>query len=199
MDTDYDYLFKLLIIGDSGVGKSCLLQRFADDRYTDIFISTIGVDFKIRTIIIDSLKVKLQIWDSAGSEKFRVITSSYYRGAHGIIVVFDVTSQVSFDHVQTWLKEINKFAIETVELLLVGTKTDLAELRIIPKSDAQAFADLKQIPYVETSSKSDLGVKEAFHKLATQIKNKYTAKATTHKESFQVSDTPSKCTQTSCC
>ena len=96
MNTEYDYLFKLLIIGDSGVGKSCLLLRFADGTYTDSYISTIGVDFKIHTVNLDGKIIKLQIWDTAGQERFRTITSSYYRGAHGIIVVYDVTDQDTF-------------------------------------------------------------------------------------------------------
>ncbi|KAK0832473.1 ras GTPase, partial [Friedmanniomyces endolithicus] len=96
----YDYLFKLLLIGDSGVGKSCLLLRFADDTYTESYISTIGVDFKIRTIELDGKTVKLQIWDTAGQERFRTITSSYYRGAHGICVVYDVTDMDSFNNVK---------------------------------------------------------------------------------------------------
>mmetsp|Transcript_49208 Transcript_49208/g.71860 ORF Transcript_49208/g.71860 Transcript_49208/m.71860 type:complete len:109 (+) Transcript_49208:102-428(+) len=108
MNPEYDYLFKLLLIGDSGVGKSCLLLRFADDTYTESYISTIGVDFKIRTITQDSKTVKLQIWDTAGQERFRTITSSYYRGAHGIIVVYDVTDMESFNNVKQWLHEIDR-------------------------------------------------------------------------------------------
>ena len=102
---DYDYLFKLVLIGDSGVGKSCLLLRFADDSFTDSYISTIGVDFRFRTVTIDKKTVKLQIWDTAGQERFRTITSAYYRGAHGIIMVYDVTSEESFEHVEEWLSK----------------------------------------------------------------------------------------------
>merc|ERR1711966_349389 len=98
MKPDYDYLFKLLLIGDSGVGKSCLLLRFADDKWTDSYISTIGVDFKIRTIELDGKTIKLQIWDTAGQERFRTISSTYYRGAHGIIVVYDITDNESFNN-----------------------------------------------------------------------------------------------------
>src|SRR3569833_3374668 len=111
---EYDHLFKLLLIGDSGVGKSCLLLRFADKSYTDSYISTIGVDFKIRNIELDGKKIKLQIWDTANQEHYKTITSSYYRGAHGIAIVYDVTDQESFNNVRNWLQEIDKFASDNV-------------------------------------------------------------------------------------
>ncbi|KAJ2053920.1 Ras- protein Rab-1A, partial [Coemansia sp. S155-1] len=136
-----DYLFKLLLIGDSGVGKSCLLLRFADDTYTESYISTIGVDFKIRTIELEGKTVKLQIWDTAGQERFRTITSSYYRGAHGIIVVYDITDNTTFGDVKQWLQEIDRYASEGVNKLLVGNKRDLEDARQVDYTAAKEFAD----------------------------------------------------------
>lgn len=132
-----DYLFKLLLIGDSGVGKSCLLLRFADDTYTESYISTIGVDFKIRTIDLDGKTIKLQIWDTAGQERFRTITSSYYRGAHGIIVVYDCTDQETFNNVKQWLEEIDRYACDNVNKLLVGNKCDLHTKKVVDYTTAK--------------------------------------------------------------
>ena len=162
----------MLLIGDSGVGKSCLLLRFADDTYTESYISTIGVDFKIRTVDLDSKVIKLQIWDTAGQERFRTITSSYYRGAHGIIVTFDVTDQESFNNVKQWLSEIDRYANENVNKLLVGNKSDLEDKRVVDKATAQAFADEIGIPYIETSAKNATNVEEAFMTMAGEIKNR---------------------------
>jgi len=169
---DYDLLYKLLIIGDSGVGKSCLLLRFSDDIFTDSFISTIGVDFKIRTLEINGQKVKLQIWDTAGQERFRTITSSYYRGAHGIIVVYDVTNQKSYDDIEKWLKEIDTFAGQHVQKLLVGNKCDLVNDRVIPIEQGKALADKLGIPFIETSAKSATNVDAAFEQMAADIQAK---------------------------
>jgi Ras-related protein Rab-1A len=274
---DYDYLFKLVLIGDSGVGKSCLLLRFAvsifsletddiyfhsndavyaihtseidhalgcvtvtsfssacwsldirprfrsqyhmmirvdsmhamirivltrivfhflllphcplpasttlskmsesyyyyiyqqDDAFTESYISTIGVDFRFRTVKIDKKTTKLQIWDTAGQERFRTITSAYYRGADGIIMVFDVTSTESFDHVNDWLKEVNRYAAEGTVKLLVGNKSDRTADRVVTEAQAKEFADELGIPYIETSAKSAKNVEEAFLTMAGEL------------------------------
>jgi len=170
--SDYDYLFKLLLIGDSVVGKSCLLLRFADNTYTDSYISTIGVDFKTRTLDIDGKTVKLQIWDTAGQERFRTITSSYYRGAHGIIVVYDVTDKVSFNNVKQWLGEIDRYACQSVNKLLVGNKADLVEKKVVDYNESKEFADSLGISFLETSAKSAQNVEEAFLTMTRQIKER---------------------------
>ncbi|RXH94851.1 hypothetical protein DVH24_024535 [Malus domestica] len=171
INDSHDYLFKLLLIGDSGVGKSCLLLRFADDSYLDSYISTIGVDFKIRTVDQDGKTIKLQIWDTAGQERFRTITSSYYRGAHGIIIVYDVTDQESFNNVKQWLNEIDRYASENVNKLLVGNKADLTANKVVSYETAKAFADEIGIPFMETSAKNATNVEQAFMAMAAEIKN----------------------------
>jgi len=187
MNPEYDYLFKLLLIGDSGVGKSCLLLRFADDTYTESYISTIGVDFKIRTIELDGKTVKLQIWDTAGQERFRTITSSYYRGAHGIVVVYDVTDMDSFNNVKQWLQEIDRYATEGVNKLLVGNKSDMSDKKVVEYTVAKEFADSLGIPFLKTSAKNASNVEQAFLTMARQIKERMGTAATNNtKPSVQV-------------
>jgi len=169
MDTEYDYLFKLLLIGDSGVGKSCILLRFADDTFSESYISTIGVDFKIQTITIDGKIVKLQIWDTAGQERFRTITSSYYRGAQGIIIVYDVTDKESFQNVKNWLEEIEQNAGTDVKKMLVGNKSDLRSSRVVDVETGKQLADKLDIPFIETSALDSTNVSEAFHLMAKEI------------------------------
>ncbi|CAF4922445.1 unnamed protein product, partial [Rotaria socialis] len=131
-NSEYDYLLKILLIGDSGVGKSALLLRFVDDTFSEAFLTTIGVDFKIRTIDYHGKKVKLQIWDTAGQERFRIITSNaYYRGSHGFIVVYDITSLESFQKIEMWFNLIKENANQNAKKLLVGNKRDLTSQRIV--------------------------------------------------------------------
>lgn len=165
---DYDHLFKLVLIGDSGVGKSCLLLRFADNAFTDSYISTIGVDFRFRTVKVEGNTVKLQIWDTAGQERFRTITSAYYRGADGIIMVYDVTCQNSFNHVADWLTEVNRFASAGTCKLLVGNKSD-KEDRTVSSEDARAYAEKLKIPFLETSAKNAENVETAFLTMAAEL------------------------------
>jgi len=172
MSNDYDYLFKLLLIGDSGVGKSCLLLRFAEDSYTESYLSTIGVDFKIRTIDVDGKTIKLQIWDTAGQERFRTITAAYYRGAHGIVVVYDVTDSESFENVRMWLKEIERYAADYVEKLLIGNKSDLVAKKVVEYSIAKELADSLEIPFLETSAKDSTNVDEMFYTMTRLIQQR---------------------------
>ncbi|KAI8749375.1 ras-related protein Rab-35 isoform X1, partial [Biomphalaria glabrata] len=159
MAREYDHLFKLLIIGDSGVGKSSLLLRFADNVFSGTYITTIGVDFKIRTIEVNGERVKLQIWDTAGQERFRTITSTYYRGTHGVLVVYDVCSGESFANVQRWLHEIDQNC-DVVNRILVGNKDDDPDRKVVLTQDAQRFAERMQIQLFETSAKENKNVEE---------------------------------------
>lgn len=161
MTKEYDHLFKLLIIGDSGVGKSCILQRFAGENFSGTYISTIGVDFKIRTLTIDDERVKLQVWDTAGQERFRTITSTYYRGTHGVIIVYDVTNPESFANVKRWLYEIDQNC-DSVSRILVGNKDDIVAKKVILTSDAKKLAEQLGIQLFETSARDGKNIEEMF-------------------------------------
>jgi len=175
--SEHDFFFKILLIGDSGVGKSCLLLRFADNSWTDTHISTIGVDFKIKTLEIDGKTVKLQIWDTAGQERFRTITSSYYRGAQGIILVYDCTDKESFNNVKQWIGEIERYACENVNKLLVGNKADLADERQVDTNAAKEFAESYGIPFIETSAKTSYNVEKCFVQMAAAIKKRMSSQS----------------------
>lgn len=168
MSRDYDHLFKLLIIGDSGVGKSSLLLRFSDNQFQGTYITTIGVDFKIRTIDVDGERVKLQIWDTAGQERFRTITATYYRGTHGVLVVYDVTNGESFANVKRWLHEIDQNC-EMVSRILVGNKDDDPSRKVVNPHDARAFASQMGIDLFETSAKENKNVEEMFMAITRQV------------------------------
>ena len=170
---EYDYLFKYLIIGNSGVGKSCLLIRFTDDKYEEGYVTTIGVDFKIKTLIIEGKSVKLQIWDTAGQERFRNIVSSYYKGAHGIMMVYDITDLESFRYLDSWIKEIEKNASKNVYKILVGNKNDLEKNRKVTFEKGKEFANLHGMKFFETSAKENKNVEEAFKEMTKDIINSF--------------------------
>ncbi|CAJ1394898.1 unnamed protein product [Effrenium voratum] len=164
---DYDYLFKILLLGDSGVGKSCLLLRFADDTYTDSFVCTIGVDFKIRTFRQGSTVIKLQMWDTAGQERFRAHAGNSFRNVNGVMVVYDVTDKASFNNVKHWLQQVDR-STEGVNTLLVGNKCDFSS-RAVSFDEGQEMADLWGVQFLETSAKTAHNVQAAFETMAQDI------------------------------
>ncbi|KAJ3394494.1 GTP-binding protein [Lobulomyces angularis] len=166
----YDYLFKLLIVGDSNTGKSSLLLRFCDDTFTPSFITTIGIDYKIKTIELDGKKIKLQIWDTAGQERFQNVTRAYYRSAMGVLVTYDVTDIKTFNNIDNWMRQIEKNTNGDLCRMLIGNKCDLLEEKHVSKEQGQRLADTYNIKFLETSAKSDIAVEEAFLTLAKEIK-----------------------------
>jgi small GTP-binding protein len=165
--SSYDYMFKLLIVGESGVGKTCMLLRFADNVFEADCLSTIGVDFKVKQIELDGKRVKLQIWDSAGQERFRNITSSYYRNCSGIIIVYDVTKLESFNKVTEWIAEVRRF-VPTVPLIVVGNKCDLED-RQVSTEDGKQLAEKQGLIFLETSAKTNLNIETAFQELSKKL------------------------------
>ncbi|KAI7859888.1 ras family-domain-containing protein [Circinella umbellata] len=162
-DDDYDYLFKIVIIGDSGTGKSCLLSRFTNDEFSLESKSTIGVEFATKTMDISEHKIKAQIWDTSGQERYRAITGAYYRGAVGALLVYDITRQSSFENVDHWLKELREHADNNITLMLVGNKSDLADTgRQVSIEQAKAYASESEMLFFETSALNASNVEVAF-------------------------------------
>uniref|UniRef100_M4ASF7 small monomeric GTPase n=2 Tax=Xiphophorus maculatus TaxID=8083 RepID=M4ASF7_XIPMA len=168
-DQNFDYMFKVLIIGNSSVGKTSFLFRYADDSFTSAFVSTVGIDFKVKTIYRNDKRVKLQIWDTAGQERYRTITTAYYRGAMGFLLMYDITSQESFCAVQDWATQIKTYSWDSAQVVLVGNKMDLEDDRQVPKADAQRVATELGFQFFEASAKDNINVKQVFDKLVDLI------------------------------
>ena len=162
MDDEEIPLYKILLLGDSGVGKTCFLLRFMEDSFIDLHMATIGLDYKLKTMILEEQKiVKVQIWDTAGQDKFRAITRNYYKGASGIILIFDVTNIKSFENIKKWINEIKEEISENVSIVLIGNKIDKLKERKITKEQGEKIANEIGTKFFETSAKTGEGINES--------------------------------------
>jgi Ras-related protein Rab-1A len=209
MDEDYDYIFKILIIGDSSVGKSSMVSKFADDDYDEnslLIAPTVGVDLHVKIIEVDDKKVKLQLWEIGGNERFRSIVSTYYRNCQGIIMMFDLTNKESFENLQMWMnhiKEVNlkensgEYCCDDIPKILVGNKKDLKAMRSVSHEEAYDFSNYLNIPYIETSVKDSENINEVFEEISREVRmnRKYCLK---NAKSFEYKKNTEK-TERSCC
>ncbi|PNF39033.1 Ras-related protein Rab-37 [Cryptotermes secundus] len=166
-----DFTCKVMLLGDSGVGKTCLLVRFRDGLFlSGNFISTVGIDFRNKVVTVDQSKVKLQIWDTAGQERFRSVTHAYYRDAHALLLLYDVTNKTSFDNIRAWLGEIREYAQDDVVIMLLGNKADCGSERVVRKEDGERLAREYNVAFMETSAKTGLNVELTFMAVARELK-----------------------------
>ena len=166
-----DIVYKVLLLGDSSVGKTCFLLRYCDKTFQDAHLSTIGLDYRLKSMTLKNKKnIKLQIWDTAGQDRFRAITKNYYKGANGIILIYDVTNLQTFENVKNWITQIREEANKNVVIFLAGNKADLPEeSRAVQKEDGQKMAEEYNIPFQETSAKEGINVNETFQELVEKI------------------------------
>jgi small GTP-binding protein len=168
---DYEYLFKCVIIGDSGVGKSNIFNRFIRDEFNMDSKATIGVEFSAKNVVVQDKIIKVQVWDTAGQERFKALAKSYYRGAVGCLLVYDISNYESFQHLEKWLKEVKDHAEPHLTVLLVGNKSDMEDKRAVKQEDAAEFSEKNGIGFLETSAKDNLNIDTAFTRLTTEIFN----------------------------
>lgn len=174
LEDSFDYLFKIVLIGDPGVGKTCIVQRFKKGTFVERHGSTIGVDFTMKTVVVDTKKVKLQVWDTAGQERFRTITQSYYRSANAVVITYDITKKDTFKNVVRWTEDVKKYAPANVIKLLVGNKTDIAENREVTLEEARSCAaHYNMIDALEASAKDATNIENAFLRVARELKGRY--------------------------
>ena len=170
---DYDYIFKIVLIGDTCVGKSCILVRFSDDIFNDSYVTTIGVDFRFKTMVVNNKVAKIQIWDTAGQERYRSITTAYYRGAAAIIICCDCTNKESFNNINNWIEEIGKYTDkDSVDKIVLMNKCDLVEERCIDKNEINKFEKESGIKVLEVSAKTGEGIDKAFEYVIAKLIDK---------------------------
>jgi len=163
----FDFHIKVLMLGDMGVGKTCMLLRYTHDSFSPLFVTTIGIDFKIKILNLNGIKTKLQIWDTAGQERFRTITISYFKGAHAIMLVYDITDRETFENISNWMSKIQEHAESRVSVILVGNKCDRENERKVSRKEGEAIAKKYNIPFFEVSAKSSINISEAYEAIAT--------------------------------
>ena len=169
-----ELLYKILLLGDSSVGKTCFLMRYADNTFQEIHMSTIGLDYKLKNVQLDDGKiVKIQIWDTAGQDRFRSITKNYYKGAHGIILIYDVTSRKTFENIQNWVTQIKEEVSEKVNIILVGNKIDDENNRKVSSEEGKKMADQWGLDFFETSAKSGINIDTTFNDLVKKTVETY--------------------------
>ena len=167
---DSELVFKILLLGDSEVGKSCFLMRYSENVFIENYITTIGLDYKLKTVKLDSGKsIKVQLWDTAGQDKYRTIAKNYYKGSHGILLLYDITKQSSFDNIREWVRDIKEEVSEKAIIFLIGNKIDMDEQRKITKEKGEELAEEYKIPFFEASAKSGENVDEVFKALYNKI------------------------------
>jgi Ras-related protein Rab-1A len=172
MNSNFDYLIKLLMLGDPAVGKTNFLIRFTENTFVDNYMNTIGFDYKSETISIDEKVVKLQIWDTAGQERYKSVTKNFYHKAQGIVLMYDVTSEDSFCSIKTWLKSIKEASGDKISIILVGNKIDLEGQRKVSEKEGRALAEENGLQFMESSGKADINVKEVFRMITKKIVDK---------------------------
>ncbi|KAG5271706.1 hypothetical protein AALO_G00183080 [Alosa alosa] len=178
-DEAYNFVFKVVLIGESGVGKSNLLSRFTKNEFNHDSRTTIGVEFSTRTVQLNGLTIKAQIWDTAGLERYRAITSAYYRGAVGALLVYDISKHLTYESAVRWLKELYDHADPHIVVMLVGNKSDLASVRSVPTEDAKGFAEKNGLLFMETSALESTNVEVAFNNVLTEIHKKVSSREVT--------------------
>ncbi|XP_063077576.1 ras-related protein Rab-37-like isoform X2 [Engraulis encrasicolus] len=190
----------VMVLGDSAVGKTCLLVRFKDGAFLGgNFIATVGIDFRNKVVTVDELKVKLQIWDTAGQERFRSVTHAYYRDAQALLLLYDITRKSSFDNIRAWLTEIHEYAQKDVVIMLLGNKADMAAERVIKHEDGEKLAKEYGVPFMETSAKTGLNVELAFNAIAKELKHRSVQQQPSEAK-FQIHDyIKSQKQNTGCC
>ncbi|KAJ8466760.1 hypothetical protein OPV22_029312 [Ensete ventricosum] len=190
VDHEYDYLFKIVLIGDSGVGKSNILSRFTRNEFCLDSKSTIGVEFATKTLQVEGKTIKAQIWDTAGQERYRAITSAYYRGAVGALLVYDITKKQTFDNIQRWLRELRDHADSNIVIILAANKSDLKHLRAISEGEGQVLAEQEGLSFLETSALESLNVEKAFQTIITEIYHIINKKALAAQEAARSAGPP---------